>query len=98
MQIKSFTPENKIPQGLLSGGVEAIREGLLARKKKKNIYSATISKSILFLALGNFQKAKNADKENERRPDTPRVESKNKRLHDLRASQESLGELIKFEE
>jgi hypothetical protein len=27
MQIKSFTPENKIPLGLLSGGVEAIRNG-----------------------------------------------------------------------
>ncbi len=27
MQIKSFTPENKIPAGLLSGGVDAIRDG-----------------------------------------------------------------------
>jgi len=28
MQIKSFTPENKIPPGLLTGGVEAIRDAL----------------------------------------------------------------------
>jgi hypothetical protein len=27
MQIKSFTPENKLPPGLLSGGVESVREG-----------------------------------------------------------------------
>ena len=28
MMIKSFTPENKIPQGLLTSGVTAIRDGM----------------------------------------------------------------------
>lgn len=28
MQIKSFTPENKIPAGLLSGGVDEIKRAL----------------------------------------------------------------------
>jgi len=44
MQIKSFTPENKIPPGLLTQGVEAIRN-----------------------ALGDFEKAKNVDKVNEKK-------------------------------
>jgi serine/threonine-protein phosphatase 2B catalytic subunit len=63
MKIKSFTPENKIPVGLLSGGVDAIRD-----------------------ALGDFEKAKNFDKVNEKRPPiTPIVESPttNSRLSQL---------------
>jgi len=47
MQIKSFTPENKIPTGLLTKGVDAIRD-----------------------ALGDFEKAKNADIVNEKRPES----------------------------
>jgi len=65
MQIKAFTPENKIPPGLLSGGVEAIRD-----------------------ALGNFEKAKNADKINEKRPPGVQRQTSNARLHSMRLSQE----------
>jgi len=35
MQIKSFTPENKIPPGLLSKGVDAIRDALGDFEKAK---------------------------------------------------------------
>eukprot|EP01114_Cavostelium_apophysatum_P024452 TRINITY_DN9570_c0_g1_i1.p1 TRINITY_DN9570_c0_g1~~TRINITY_DN9570_c0_g1_i1.p1 ORF type:complete len:523 (+),score=158.22 TRINITY_DN9570_c0_g1_i1:130-1698(+) len=48
MQIKTFTPENKIPAGLLTKGVDAIKD-----------------------ALGNFEKAKEADQLNEKRPPAP---------------------------
>jgi len=72
MLIKSFTPENKIPVGLLSGGVDAIKE-----------------------ALGDFEKAKQVDKVNEKRPPTssansssPSTSAQNTKLHSLRQSQE----------
>ncbi|PRP84802.1 calcineurin A [Planoprotostelium fungivorum] len=48
MQIRSFTPENRIPQGLLSKGVGAIKE-----------------------ALGDFDKSREMDKVNEKRPSSP---------------------------
>eukprot|EP01117_Protostelium_nocturnum_P001912 TRINITY_DN124_c0_g2_i1.p1 TRINITY_DN124_c0_g2~~TRINITY_DN124_c0_g2_i1.p1 ORF type:complete len:530 (-),score=169.65 TRINITY_DN124_c0_g2_i1:52-1641(-) len=48
MQIRSFTPENRIPQGLLSKGVPAIKE-----------------------ALGNFDKSREMDVLNEKRPTVP---------------------------
>jgi hypothetical protein len=44
MQIKSFTPENKIPAGLLTGGVEAIKSG------KLNIFQVLM----IFLSFGRL--------------------------------------------
>jgi len=69
LKIKTFTPENKIPPGLLSQGVEAIRG-----------------------ALGDFEKAKSADKPNEKRPPLERTTSEvtNKKLHLLRKSSEGV--------
>jgi len=48
MQIRSFTPENRIPQGLLTKGVPAIKE-----------------------ALGDFDKSREIDIVNEKRPTSP---------------------------
>jgi hypothetical protein len=79
MQIKSFTPENKIPPGLITSGVDAIRGGKLL----------TCS-TLILQALGNFDKAKSADKVNEKRPDAPQEPIVNVKLHSLRQSQENL--------
>jgi len=45
LKLKELTPEHKIPKGLLTEGIDAIKE-----------------------ALGNFEKAKDLDKNNEKRP------------------------------
>jgi len=71
MQIKSFTPENKIPTGLLTGGVEAIKS-----------------------ALGNFEKARVADKVNEKRPEGSQEYPVNSRLHSRKQSYDKLKEAV----
>jgi len=48
LMLKGLSERNQLPQGILSGGAEAIRE-----------------------AIGNFGKAKEADKDNEMRPASP---------------------------
>lgn len=67
MQIKSFTPENKIPTGLLTGGVEAIKS-----------------------ALGDFEKARKADKVNEKRPEGSQEYPVNAKLHIRKQSSDKL--------
>jgi serine/threonine-protein phosphatase 2B catalytic subunit len=84
MQIRAFTPENKIPQGLLTSGVDSIKEGMADSESSIFIFLL-----ICVIALGNFDKSKQLDRINEKRPPSPTVERtpSNERLQKIRQIQ-----------
>jgi hypothetical protein len=97
MLLKNFTPNEQIPESLMKQGAGTIKQV----KTEKLFFIFFFSTSILFVfpikqAMGNFDKSRGIDKDNEKRPLTPHPSlTSNMKLHNMRESQEDLIKMLR---